>query len=119
MTTDKERAMQIAIDFNATYPPHQRHSATSRASAAAAAPKFSSRTHGLLVVIGQYPAGLTDEEGQALMSIDGNSYRPMRVTLMRHGYIEDAGMVRKTKSNRLAVAWQITQAGIHKLKEIG
>lgn len=110
--------MQIAIDFNAAYPPHQRHSATSRESAAAAAPKFSERMVSLLGMIAmRKDYGVTDEEGQATMSVDGNSYRPMRVTLYKHGYIEDSGMTRKTKAGRNAVAWRVTEAGINKLQE--
>jgi hypothetical protein len=118
MTTSKERAMQIAIDFNAAYPPHQRHSATSRASALAAAPKFSERMLSLLAMIAmRRDVGVTDEEGQANMELDGNSYRPMRVTLYKHGYIEDSGVTRKTKSGRSAVVWRVTESGINKVEE--
>lgn len=110
--------MQIAIDFNAAHPPHQRHSATSRASAMAAAPKFPERMLSLLAMIAmRRNAGVTDEEGQDNMSIDGNSYRPMRVTLYKHGYIEDSGVTRKTKSGRNAVVWTVTESGINKVQE--
>ena len=110
--------MQIAIDFDRAYPPHQQHSATSRASAAAAAPKFSERMLSCLAMIAmREDAGVTDEEGQENTGIDGNSYRPMRVTLYRHGYIEDSGLTRKTKSGRNAVAWRVTLSGINKVQE--
>jgi hypothetical protein len=109
--------MQTSIDFDQHYPPHQRHSETSKSSAAAAAPRFSERMWSCLGIIAMRRAGVTDEEGQQIMSLDGNSYRPLRVTLTKYGYIENAGIVRKTKSDRLAVAWQVTESGIQKLKE--
>lgn len=119
MTTDKGKAMQIDIDFNAVYPPHQRHSDTSRASAAAAAPKFNARTLDLLGEFRNCPQGMTDEFGQALLKIEGNSYRPMRVTLYKHGYVEDSGNRDRLKSGRFGAVWQITESGKQKLREEG
>lgn len=110
--------MQIAIDFNAVYPPHQRHSDTSRASAAAVAPKFNARTLKLLARFRTaWPRGLTDEMGQYDLGIDGNSYRPMRVTLYKHGYVEDSGERQTLKSGRKGAVWKITNTGLDKLKE--
>ena len=102
--------MQIDIDFKATeLPPHQRHSRTSRESAAAVAPKFSERMHQLL---GRFAIqGMTDLEGQQQTKILGDSYRPMRVTLTKLGYLEDSGNTKPTESGRKAVIWTITDAG--------
>jgi hypothetical protein len=119
MTTDREKAMQIAIDFNAAYPPHQRHSDTSRASAALTAPKFNARTLDLLKEFRNQPQGMTDEFGQGHLKIEGNSYRLMRVTLYKHGYVEDSGDRQKLKSGRFGAVWRITGFGLDKLREEG
>jgi hypothetical protein len=102
--------MQIDIDFTAVdLPPHQRHSQTSRASAAAIAPKFSERMHQLL---GRFAIqGMTDLEGQQQTQISGDSYRPLRVKLTQLGYLEDSGNTKPTESGRKAVVWTITDAG--------
>lgn len=110
--------MQCSIDFDAAYPPHQAHSDTSCSSAAAVAPKFSSRMRLMLLQFQDMAGvGMTDDEGQDIMEMDGNSYRPCRVTLARHGYINDYGVRRKTRSGRAAAVWCITSLGINKLKE--
>lgn len=102
--------MQIDIDFNAAeLPPHQRHSETSRASAAAVAPKFSQRMHQLLTRFAIQ--AMTDLEGQRQTQTPGDSYRPMRVRLTQLGYLEDSGNTALTDSGRKAVIWQITEAG--------
>lgn len=92
-------------------PPHQRHSDTSVSSAVAIAPKFNAKTESLLATIEKCGLGLTDEEGQDMLGIEGNSYRPCRVNLFNNGFLQDSGMRRKTKSNKNAVVWMITTAG--------
>lgn len=110
--------MQIAINFNAEYPPHQIHSDTSRAAAAVVAKKFNSKTLQLLQDFrDKWPAGITDEHGQIDLGIDGNSYRPMRVTLYKYGYISDSGERKTLKSGRKGAVWIITSSGLSKLKE--
>lgn len=109
---------QLAIDFTALFPPHQRKSDTSRASAQATAPKFSARMVSVLQEIyDRGHLGMTDEEGQELMNIDGNSYRPARVILSHNGMIRDSEIRRKTKSNRNAAVWMITEKGSRFLRE--
>lgn len=108
--------MQSALDFNAIYPPHQRSSDTSWESAKAVAPNFSARMLKILEKISTV-GGMTDEEGQYGLEIDGNSYRPARVTLAKHGLILDSGERRKTHSGRNAVVWEITHLGMSVLKE--
>jgi hypothetical protein len=106
----RTKKMQIDIDFKATeLPPHQRHSRTSRESAAAVAPKFSERMHQLLARFAIQ--AMTDLEGQRQTGTPGDSYRPMRVTLTKLGYLEDSGKTGLTDSGRKAVIWQITDAG--------
>jgi len=108
--------MQCALDFTAVYPPHQHNSDTSRESAKAVAPNFSARMMRILEKISTV-GGMTDEEGQYGLEIDGNSYRPARVTLAKHGLILDSGERRKTMSGRNAVVWEITHLGMSVLKE--
>lgn len=104
--------MQPSLDFTADYPPHQRYSDTSRASAAQIAPKFSARLRSMLEIFSRHASyGLTDEEGQASLDMEGNSYRPARVTLASKGMISDSGLRRKTKSGRSAAVWTITAKG--------
>lgn len=51
--------------------------------------------------------GLTDEEGQELMGMAGNSYRSARDTLWKKKMIRDSGGCRKTRSGRRAVVWVV------------
>lgn len=92
-------------------PPHQSHSDTSRASAVAEAPTSGMKVRTVLVGFAHSMSGLTDEEGQERLQIDGNSYRPRRVTLMDQGLVYDTGFRRKTKANRPAVVWDLTAKG--------
>lgn len=102
-------------------PPHQMHSDTSRAAAEAVAPKFGT----MLRIVLEYLAlhshglthGLTDEEGQQISSMPGNSYRPSRVTLMDRGFVVDSGKRRKTHQRKDAVVWSITPEGFAALEK--
>ncbi len=91
-------------------PPHQRHSDTSRAAALAMIPKFK----GLMLNLFRFfkargELGMTDEEGQFMSGINGNSYRPGRVKLVDLGLVVDSGMRRKTRSGKEAVVWVATK----------
>lgn len=111
--------IQCALDFTAAYPPHQRNSATSRASAAAIAPKFSARMVSMLELFSNRGhMGLTDQEGQAITIMSGDSYRPLRVTLAKKGLIAESGLTRKTEHGRFASVWRITSEGQAKLREV-
>lgn len=91
-------------------PPHQRHSDTSTEAAELIAPNFGTLMAELLEVFKNRPySGLTDEEGQTLLKMEGNTYRPCRVTLMHRGWIEDSGQRRLTRSKRKAVVWILKQ----------
>jgi hypothetical protein len=92
-------------------PPHQSHSDTSRASAIAEAPTFGMKVRSVLIGFAHSMSGLTDEEGQESLQIEGNSYRPCRVTLMDQGLVYDTGLRRKTRANRPAVVWDLTAKG--------
>jgi hypothetical protein len=98
-------------------PPHQWHSDTSRAAAEAIAPKFGTITRKVLAHLCTYPNGLTDEEAQHTMGMEGNSYRPCRVTLMDRGFVVDSGTRRKTHQRKDAVVWSVTPEGYLALEE--
>ena len=101
-----------------TLPPHQAHSDTSRAAAEAIAPKFGTITRKVLVELSKHPHGLTDEEAQNIIGMQGNSYRPCRVTLMDNGLVCDTGNRRKTRQRKDAVVWAVTNAGFSTLYEL-
>ena len=97
-------------------PPHQIHSDTSTEAAVAIAPKFGKMTMSVLnFLAGQQ--GMTDEEAQKAMGLEGNSYRPCRVTLADRGYVADTGGRRMTDHKKRAVVWAITQKGRDYLAE--
>ena len=98
-------------------PPHQAHSDTSTAAAEAIAPKFGKMTRAVLVELSKYPSGLTDEEAQNIIGMQGNSYRPCRVTLMDKGLVFDTGNRRKTHQRKDAVVWAVTDTGYSTLYE--
>lgn len=87
--------------------PGVRKSATSMAAAklmdGKRAPLLSQIYHLLLGIL---PDGLTDEEGQDLLRINGNTYRPRRVELEEAGLVKDSLTTRLTASKRKAVVWQ-------------
>jgi hypothetical protein len=97
-------------------PPHQSHSDTSTSAALSIAPKFGTMTRDVLVNLTKYPSGLTDEEAQNIMGMQGNSYRPCRVTLMDRGFVADSGDRRKTNQRKDAVVWSVTPDGYKSLE---
>ena len=97
-------------DHDDDLPPHQRHSDTSTEAAELIAPKFGTLMFKLLEAFKNRPySGLTDEEGQILLNMEGNTYRPCRVTLTRRGWLEDSGQRRLTRFKRRAVVWILKQ----------
>ncbi len=110
----------IESDLNpGNLPPHQRHSETSREAAAEIAPKFGRTTRAVLIALSRHADGLTDEEGQSVMRMDGNSYRPCRVTLANKGLVKDTGQRRMTAHRKKAAVWAVTPAGADFLREEG
>lgn len=98
-------------------PPHQWHSDTSTEAAEAMAPKFGTLMRTVLAQLSQFPHGLTDEEAQNIMGMQGNSYRPCRVTLMDRGFVVDTGHRRQTAQRKDAVVWTVTPEGYLALGE--
>jgi hypothetical protein len=49
--------------------------------------------------------------------MQGNSYRPCRVTLMDRGFVADTGDRRKTNQRKDAVVWTVTLDGYKSLEQ--
>jgi hypothetical protein len=57
------------------------------------------------MLLGCLPGGLTDEEGQEMLSLNGNTYRPRRVELEEAGLVKNSLVTRPTRAKRQAVVW--------------
>lgn len=96
---------QLTIDFT---PPYQRHSATSRAAAAAIEPKAGTKRAKVLEYIRSCSAqGATDEEMQQCIPMGSNTQRPRRVELVKAKLIKDSGRTRRTAGGDEAVVWVV------------
>jgi hypothetical protein len=93
--------------------PYQSHSLTSMDAAISVAPTLGMRQKAVLAAFAEHPRGLTDEEGQDYLGYSGNAYRPRRVELMSKGLICDTGLTKKTKTNRHAAVWGLTEKGLY------
>jgi hypothetical protein len=105
-----DSAQQKYDSMQRELPPHQRHSKTSSLSAIQTAPRFNERSLFLLKHLALY-GGFTDQQGQEILGISGDSYRPMRVRLTQMGMVEDSGETDTTPSGRKAVVWVATEEG--------
>ena len=104
--------LQMTDLFDNVSVPHQRHSDTSKASAEKQAANFKGNAIKLLNAFARVDSlGLTDEQGCDLTGLDGNTYRPRRVTLEKLGMIVKLSACRKTRSNRFAHIYIITMDG--------
>lgn len=83
-------------------------SATSRAAADEITPHLGRLQKLVLNVLAQAVEGLTDEEIQLALGMDGSTERPRRVWLTQKGFVEDSGNKKRTRSGRLAVVWRWT-----------
>lgn len=85
--------------------PHQAHSETSRAAAAAYLPHARTARERVYWTIAESPDGLTDEEVQDALDMNPSTQRPRRVELVEIGIVEDSGRTRPTRSGMEAVVW--------------
>lgn len=78
-------------------------------------PQFNKIVHPntrlVLDTLALFPEGLTDEEGQALTGMAGNSWRPCRVCLVELGYVTETAVRRTTMAGRPAIVWAVTPKG--------
>lgn len=65
----------------------------------------------VLDTLALFPEGLTDEEGQSLTGLSGNSWRPCRVCLVELGHVTETPARRATMSGRPAIVWALTREG--------
>ena len=92
--------------------PAQAHSETSKAAAAS-----MRKTRGWIMqrvldcIRGAGGNGLTDEEIQLRLDLQGNTERPARVALVAQGGVVDSGNKGRTAAGRSAVLW-VARTGI-------
>lgn len=61
----------------------------------------------ILALLRESPRGLTDQELQDALGLDGSTERPRRQELERSGAIVDSGTTRRTRSGAMAIVWSI------------
>ena len=83
---------------------------TSRAAAQRITVGAETLRYAVLEAIVAAPTGLTDQEQQAVLKLDGSTQRPRRVELLALFLIQAIGE-RSTESGRSAVVWGPTAAG--------
>jgi len=78
----------------------------SQEAAKKAAPKFSGKVKTVFDTIHNTASlGLTDEEGQEILVMSGNSYRPARRALVKLGLVAKSGEYRLTRAGNNANVW--------------
>ena len=83
---------------------------TSRAAAERITVGAETLRYAVLEAIVAAPSGLTDQEQQAALKLDGSTQRPRRVELLALGLIQHI-RERNTDSGRRALVWGPTAAG--------
>jgi hypothetical protein len=83
---------------------------TSRAAAERIKVGAETLRYAVLEAIVSAPKGLTDQEQQAQLNLDGSTQRPRRIELLALFLIQPIGE-RTTESGRSAVVWGPTAAG--------
>lgn len=88
------------------------HRATARVAAELVLPRSGTqRARVLLAIAAAAGDGLTDEEGATLLDMSPNTWRPRRVELVEHGWVEPSPLTRITELGRDATVWTLTEAG--------
>ena len=86
---------------------------TSRLAAIRVYPETGSlrlKIYELLVRAGS--RGATDQEIESILSISGNSVRPLRGSLERQGFIIDSGTTRENTNGNLCIVWRAVEEGM-------
>lgn len=96
--------LEVKVHPSHPVPPCQPHSPTSRA-AATALPNADTLRSAVLDAIKAH-GGLTDEEVQDTLVMQGSTQRPRRIELVAAGLVVDSGRTRATRSGRQAVVWE-------------
>ncbi len=80
----------------------------SKEAAQKAQPKFTGKVRKVYETIrNTVDLGLTDEEGQELLAMSGNSYRPARRALVQLGLVSKNGEFRLTRAQNKANVWVV------------
>ena len=56
--------------------------------------------------------GATDQEIESILSINGNSVRPLRGSLAAQGFIIDSGTTRENTNGNLCIVWRAVEEGM-------
>jgi hypothetical protein len=84
-------------------------SPSSRAAAAAIEPRVARLERRVLDLLIRSPGGLTDRQIQQRLGMSGDTERPRRVWLVKHGYVENRnGKTRQAGGARAAAVWFYT-----------
>jgi transcription initiation factor IIE alpha subunit len=63
-------------------------------------------------ILNQGLRGVTDQEIEHTLGIDGNTVRPTRISLVKDGYIMDTGTTRKNKHDNDCIVWRAVKEGM-------
>ncbi len=92
--------------FYKGFPPHERHSDTSRAAAGSilsASKSMRARVYRMIVERGEF--GVTDDEIESALGLRHQTASARRRELVIAKLIEDSGRTRATRSGRKATVW--------------
>ena len=56
--------------------------------------------------------GATDQEIESILSISGNSVRPLRGSLEKQGFIVDSGTTRENLNGNPCIVWRAVEEGM-------
>ena len=57
-------------------------------------------------------SGLTDQEIEKYLHLDGNTVRPIRVSLVEDGFVIDTGTIRKNDKGNNCIVWRSADEGM-------
>lgn len=101
--------------------PWARGSETSRTAASLAVPVQASAREQIIAFLCAVPPmahpGYTDEQLERRLNRPHQTVSSARNWLVNNGWVRDSGERRPTRNGRMAVVWQLTPAGLAKLKE--
>ena len=69
----------------------------------------STRLKILEFIIGRGFNGATDQEIEYTLHMDGNTVRPSRGILVKHGFIVDSGLTRENKNGNPCIVWKAVE----------
>jgi len=105
----KERQLGFGFGEYGSYyggtPPHQDRKTSIDAAKAIKPNAATLRRKVLDAIEAAGPHGLTDQEIQDRLGMEGNTERPRRRELESAGFIKDSGTTRKTATGRKATVW--------------